>query len=85
MSRRSPAEDAADDSDSPDTDLRSSVSPPLGGEEEMKTRDSRDIERSSGESENEVIRGSPQGAFTLQLRLPYILKAVYIRGIKTKY
>ena len=55
MSSRSPAEDAAEDSDSPDTDLRSSVSPVLGGEDEleMSTRDRSDMDRSSGESATE--------------------------------
>lgn len=55
VSSRSPAEDAAEDSDSPDTDLRSSVSPVLGGDEEFEfsTRDSSDMDRSSGESATE--------------------------------
>ena len=55
MSSRSPAEDAAEDSDSPYTDLRSSVSPVLGGEDEleMSTRDMSDMDRSSGESATE--------------------------------
>jgi hypothetical protein len=56
VSSRSPAEDAAEDRDSPETDLRSSVSPPLGGEEEfeMRTLDSSDMDRSSGESATDV-------------------------------
>jgi hypothetical protein len=58
-SSRSPAEDAAEDRDSPDTDLCSSVSPPLGGEEEfaeveMRTRDNSDIDKSNGESATDV-------------------------------
>ena len=55
VSSRSPAEDAAEDSDSPDTDLRSSVSPVLGGDDEfeMSTRDRSDMDRSSGESATE--------------------------------
>lgn len=52
--RISPTEEA--EQDSPDTDFRSSISTPLGGDElleddeVMKARDKRDMERSKGES-----------------------------------
>lgn len=55
--RISPTDEA--EQDSPETDFRSSMSTPLGGdelveeEEVMKARDRREVERSKGESETE--------------------------------